>query len=134
MLFHSIALALFIILGQQNLSALISILYSGDEKLSSNETELLKDILIALKDLIRINALLYLESVGLRVAVAGDLAIKHKLPVEKAEKLLPKLEVIERVAEIAKKHMSERERAEYGKQIEILKKDAIDFKGYIFSL
>jgi hypothetical protein len=105
----------------------------GDEKLS-NESELLKDILIALKDLVRINALVYAESVALRVAVAGDIAIKHKLPVEKAEKLLPKVEVIERVAEIAKKHMSERERAEYSKQVELLKKDAIDFKGYIFSL
>lgn len=80
------------------------------------------------------NALLYAESVGLRVAVAGDIAIKHKLDVEKAEKLLPKIAVIEKVAEIAKKHMSEREKAEYSKQVEILKKDAIDFKGYIFSL
>lgn len=100
----------------------------------NKEERILEDILVALKDLVRIEAVLCSETVSIRVAIAGDLALTHKLPAEKAEKLLPKLEVVERVAEIAKKYMPEKEMREYSREIEILKKDAIDFKGYIFSL
>lgn len=100
----------------------------------AEEKELLGEILLAVKDLVRMNALLYAESAGLRVAVGSDVAIKHKLPVEKAEKLLPKPEIMEWVKKIARKHMSEEEKARYSKEVELLKKDAIDFRGYIFAL